>query len=146
MQDLKNLKKKVIKITEPGEFKAVYKGLGDSVYQDKLTFLVAKPNLDFDITIKAVLRDRSRFDLEAILKVPKGSKNTDTYLKLDCLLLSDKARARLIPSLEITEDAVKSGHGATVSEVDKEYLNYLKSRGVCHSQAEELIVEGFLKG
>lgn len=138
------LKKSKFQIRKHGNQILTFVGKDHDTFQQKLTFEVTKPDLDYDVHIKAVLWDSSFFDLEAILKVNKGAKNTNTYLKIDCLMMSDKARARVIPSLEIMEDAIKSGHGATVSHVDPMQIYYLQSRGLTKKQAEGMIVEGFL--
>ncbi|MBD3280127.1 hypothetical protein GF389_01210 [Candidatus Dojkabacteria bacterium] len=143
MQKLERLKKEII-LDQDGKTKAYFHGKNSEKYQGKLVFRVAKPNIDHEVIIKAVLENNSELDLEAVLKVEKGAKNSNTYLKLGCLLLSDDAKARVIPSLEITEDAVKSGHGATVSSINKEHLDYLMSRGISRLDAEKLIVSGFL--
>lgn len=131
-------------ISQNGKTTGVFVGHGDEKFEGKLTFTVTKPEIEHEIVIKAVLYDSSTLDLEAVLVVETGAKHSNTYLKLDCLLMSDQATARLIPSLEITEDAVKSGHGATVSSVNQEHLEYLQSRGLSRKEAEKVIVEGFL--
>jgi len=143
MQKLKELKKEII-IDDSGQTKAYFHGTGDNQFEGKLIFKVKTPNIKHEVIIKAVLEDNSELDLEAVLRVEKGAKNTNTYLKLDCLLLSDNAKARVIPSLEIMEDSVKSGHGATVSSVNKEHMEYLMSRGLSKDNAKKIIIEGFL--
>ena len=42
-------------------------------------------------------------------------------------------------------DDVKCSHGATISQLEKEELFYLQSRGINNSQARKLIVEAFCK-
>lgn len=143
--DLNKIKNKTFNISEEGEMKLVYEGKKDSRWQDVIKFVVEKPNLQYDIKIKAVLWENAFFDIEAVLRIETGAKETNTYLKIDCLMMSDRAQARVIPSLEIMEDSVKSGHGATVSSIDEEQLYYLMSRGITKAEAENLIVEGFLK-
>ena len=142
-QKLKDLKK-TIKLSESGQTKAYFHGKNSDKYDETLRFIVSKAGLKHEVIIKAVLEDNAQLDLEAILEVKKGAKSSNTYLKLECLLLSDHARARIIPSLEIMEDSVKSGHGATVSSINKEHLDYLMSRGINREIAQQMIVDGFL--
>lgn len=132
-------------ITKSGDLVLTYYGHKDSEYRETLQFIVDAPELEYDITIKAVLEENSIFDLEAILKVERGARNTNTYLKIDCLVLDTEVTTRVIPSLEIMEDAVKSGHGATVSPIAKDQIYYLESRGIPQEEAEKLIIDGFLK-
>jgi Fe-S cluster assembly protein SufD len=60
------------------------------------------------------------------------------------LLLSGNARADSLPRLEIEADDVKCSHGATIGELDSEATFYLMSRGLSRTQAERLVVLGFL--
>lgn len=143
--ELLNLNTTSYEIQEPGELLLIYQGEQDSEYKERLEFIVKKPELEHTVKIKAVLKDNAKLDIEVVLRVAKGAKNTNTYLKIDCLMLSNQAHVEVIPSLEIMEDSVKSGHGATVSSINKEQLHYLQSRGLTYSQAESLIVDGFLK-
>src|SRR5690606_25132634 len=96
----------------------------------RIEFVHSKPGITSRINIKAVLYDKSKFDFEGVLVIPKGASNTDSYLKIDCLVLSEHASARAIPSLEILEDEVKAGHGATIGYVDEDMMTYLTSRGL----------------
>jgi Fe-S cluster assembly protein SufD len=59
-------------------------------------------------------------------------------------LLSDQAKAEAVPELEILSDDVKCSHAASISRIPAEHLFYLQSRGLNQTQAEELVVEGFL--
>ncbi len=102
-----------------------------------------KPHLKSLTLVKAVVYDKARFDLEGKLIIQKGAKLTDAYLRIDVLLMSEGATARAVPSLEITEDDVKGGHGATIGQVDAEQLFYLKNRGLSPEQSEKLLIEGF---
>ena len=49
------------------------------------------------------------------------------------------------PALEILEKDVKAGHAATVGKVDGKMLFYLMSRGLTKTQAEKMLVEGFIE-
>ncbi len=102
------------------------------------------PDTNSDTLIKSVLTDRAVGNFYGLVKIRKGAKNTDTYFREDALLLSDMAKAEVIPSLEIDENEVKAGHASTVGPVDQEQLFYLMSRGVTRKEAKSLVVKGFL--
>jgi Fe-S cluster assembly protein SufD len=131
-------------INEDTEIYGVFVGKNEMKLKTELTVTHTKPNLMSLTTVKAVVFDKSSFDMVGNLVINTGAKNTDAYLRLDALIMSSDANARVIPSLEITENNVKGGHGATVGQVDQEQLFYLQSRGLSHKQSEELLVEGFL--
>ena len=61
------------------------------------------------------------------------------------ILLSPQARANAIPRLEVLENEVKAGHGATVGKIGEEELFYLATRGLPKDEAKALIVRGFLE-
>jgi Fe-S cluster assembly protein SufD len=59
-------------------------------------------------------------------------------------MLSPRARADANPILLIDEDEVTAGHAATVGRVDPIEMFYLMSRGITKTEAERLIIHGFL--
>ncbi len=61
------------------------------------------------------------------------------------MILSDKARADSIPSLEIEANDVRCTHGATVGQVDEDQIFYLMARGLNRRDAERLIIAGFFE-
>lgn len=135
----------IIEITEDTELLGLFIGRNDDLLSNKISVVHNSPNLQSLTRIKAVVYDKSRFDLEGLLIINKGAENTDAYLRIDVLIIGTKASARAIPSLEITEESVKGGHGATVGNIDEEHLYYLQSRGLSASMAEKMLVEGFIK-
>lgn len=134
----------IIEITEDSYLIAKYVGKDTDSIKSKITFLHAKPGLNSRIDIKAVLFDKSKLDIEGILKINKGATGTDTYLKIDCLVVGDNAFARAIPSLEINESEVKGGHGATIGYLDPSQLFYLSSRGLSDKSSEEILIDAFM--
>lgn len=102
------------------------------------------PNTSSDTLIKSILTDRAVGNFYGLVKIKKGAKNTDTYFREDALLLSDTAKAEVIPSLEIDENEVKAGHASTVGPVEAEQLFYLQSRGITQKEAKSHVVRGFL--
>ena len=49
------------------------------------------------------------------------------------------------PQLEIYADDVKCSHGATIGQLNEEYLFYLRSRGIDHSKAQRMLTFAFVK-
>ncbi|MBN1915932.1 SufD family Fe-S cluster assembly protein [Candidatus Dojkabacteria bacterium] len=134
-----------IEINEDSEILGLYIGKKNDSANLKLKIIHKKPYLKSNVLIKAVLWDKSKLNFEGDIIIEKGARNTDTYLKADVLIMSEDASARAVPSLEIKEDEVKGGHGATVGQIDQKQLFYLRSRGLPHKEAENVLVEGFIK-
>lgn len=133
-----------IEISEDSEIYGLFVGKKNEKLETNFKVIHRKPNLKSLTIIKAVVYDSSKFDATGDLVIEKGAKFTDAYLRLDALIMSENASARVVPGLEITENDVKGGHGATIGMVDKEQMFYLQSRGLSKKSAEKVLVEGFL--
>jgi Fe-S cluster assembly protein SufD len=94
---------------------------------------------------KGVLDDLSRSSFEGKILVRQPAQKTDAFQLNNNLLLSDRANADSKPNLEIFADDVKASHGATVGQLDKEQIFYLKTRGFSEVEAKNLLVYGYCK-
>ena len=104
----------------------------------------AAPRTKSNVNVRAVLRRKAKFDFRGNVKIEKGAKGADAYLRSDILLFDDAKMGDDTPALEILEPDVKAGHAATIGKVDENMLFYLMSRGLSRKQAERLLVEGFI--
>ena len=103
------------------------------------------PNTKSNVNVRAVLRGKAKFDFRGNVKIEKGAKGVDAYLRSDALLFDDAKMGDDTPALEILEPDVKAGHAATIGKVDEQMLFYLMTRGLSRSQAEKLLIGGFIK-
>lgn len=103
------------------------------------------PNCQSRQLFKGVLRDSSRSSFEGKIYVRAEAQKTDAFQLNNNLLLSDLAHADSKPNLEIFADDVKASHGATVGQLDTQELLYLKTRGLTHAQAANLLIDGFCR-
>ncbi|MBD3270042.1 hypothetical protein GF376_00785 [Candidatus Peregrinibacteria bacterium] len=119
-------------------------GKNSSDHQCKVTTEHLSPYTTSKIIVKSVLYDQSRFNFSGNVKVPKIGQFTDAHLEHKTLLLSENAKTRTIPSMEIVANDVKVSHAATIGKIDEDILFYLASRGFDKNEAEKFIVESFL--
>ena len=103
------------------------------------------PRTKSKVNVRAVLRNKSTFAFRGNVKIEKGAKGADAYLRSDALLFDDAKMGDDTPALEILERDVKAGHAATVGKVDEQMLFYLMSRGISRVQAEKLLIRGFVQ-
>lgn len=103
------------------------------------------PNCRSRQLYKGVLDQFSRSSFEGKILVLQAAQKTDAFQLNNNLLLSDRANADSKPNLEIFADDVKASHGATVGQLDKEEIFYLKTRGFTDSEAKNLLVYGYCK-
>jgi Fe-S cluster assembly protein SufD len=93
---------------------------------------------------RSVADDRATCSVAARVEVARGAQKTDGEQSLKGLLLSRSATINAKPELEIFADDVKCAHGATVGELDRNALFYLRSRGVPESEAKALLTQAFV--
>ena len=103
------------------------------------------PHTASDLLYKNSLDDQSRSIFSGLIRVDPGAHQTDAYQKVRNLLLSDDAEANSAPGLEIEADDVRCTHGATTGQIEAEELFYLQSRGIHRTDAQRLIVFGFVQ-
>lgn len=92
---------------------------------------------------KVISRDRGKGVFNGLIKVAKHALKTDGQMTNNNLLLDRLAEVDTKPQLEIYADDVKCSHGATVGCIDEEQIFYLRSRGITHSDAQQMILYAF---
>lgn len=91
-----------------------------------------------------VMKDSASSIFNGIGKIEHGATKANAEQESRVLMLSEKARGDANPILLIDEDDVTAGHAASVGRVDPIQLYYLMSRGIPKTEAERLIIHGFL--
>lgn len=92
---------------------------------------------------KGALDEQGHSSFEGKILVRSEAQQTNAFQLNNNLLLSDQASAESKPNLEIFADDVKASHGATVGQLDKEELFYMKTRGFSDHVAKNLLINGF---
>jgi Fe-S cluster assembly protein SufD len=103
------------------------------------------PNTIGNMTNIGIANKKGRIVLNGVEKIEKGMKNANAFQTLKGVITSDQAIVEVNPILLIDEFDVKAGHGATIGKIEENQLYYLMSRGLKQSEAEKLIINGFLK-
>jgi Fe-S cluster assembly protein SufD len=103
----------------------------------------AQPNTFSRELYKGILDGRSHGVFNGKVYVRPIAQKTDGKQTNNTLLLSDTAHVDTKPQLEIFADDVKCTHGATVGQIDKAALFYLKSRGIANRLARRLLTYAF---
>ena len=93
---------------------------------------------------KKVLRNGAVGVFQGKILVKEGAQKTDGYQISQSLLLDDDSQFLAKPELEIYADDVACSHGSTSGAIDEEALFYLRSRGVPHGEATNLLTLAFL--
>ena len=109
------------------------------------TFQIHKKGGSFsNLLVKGVFLDKTRFFYQGLIRIEKGADKSHAYQKNQNLVLSEDCFVESNPYLEILANDVFCTHGATTSNLDKEQIFYLKTRGLNEKKATVLLAEGFL--
>lgn len=103
----------------------------------------AKPNCLSNELYKGILNDTSRGVFNGKVFVRQDAQKTNAYQQNKNILLSPDALVNTKPQLEIFADDVKCSHGATVGQLDKDQLFYLKARGIQEKEAKAILIYAF---
>jgi Fe-S cluster assembly protein SufD len=104
----------------------------------------AAPNSGSRELVRNVVTGKARGVFQGRINVHQTAQKTDAKMACNTLLLSDDAEFSSKPELEIFADDVQCGHGATVTEIDRNHLFYLKARGIDEKTARGLLVKAFV--
>jgi Fe-S cluster assembly protein SufD len=111
---------------------------------DNFTYINhAKPNCVSNQLYKGIMDDEATGAFTGRIYVAKDAQKTEAYQNNNNILLTDNARMRSKPQLEIYADDVKCSHGATSGQLDEDALFYMKARGIGDKEARMLMMFAF---
>jgi Fe-S cluster assembly protein SufD len=102
------------------------------------------PNSKSSQLQKILLTDKAHGVFAGKIQVQHGAGNSISDQLCKTLLLSSGSRIDALPILEINNENVKCTHGSTVSDLDKNHLFYLQSRGIAQNDAKKMLTIGFV--
>jgi Fe-S cluster assembly protein SufD len=103
----------------------------------------ASPNCNSHEYFNGILDDRSKGVFHGRILVQPVAQKTDAKQTNKNLLLSDNATADTKPQLEIYADDVKCTHGATIGQLNKDSIFYLRARGIGLETARRMLIHSF---
>lgn len=133
--------------------------MGDGSYADTKSVVVGKGEQKQNFTTNithygkasegyilqhGVMKEAASAIFNGIGKIEHGASKSNAEQESRVLMLSEKARGDANPILLIEEDDVTAGHAASVGRVNPTDLYYLMSRGISKTEAERLVIHGFL--
>lgn len=102
------------------------------------------PKTSSRIVSKSVSKAGGRTSYRGLVQVNPGAKDSSVFVSCDALILDEQSRSDTYPSMRIKENDVTVQHEATVEKVGDEKIFYLTSRGIKKTDAEGMIVLGFM--
>lgn len=127
-----------------GDTKTVVVGRGEQIQNFTTQVVHFGKNSEGFILKHGVMKDKASSIFNGIGKIEHGASKSNAQQESRVLMLSEGARGDANPILLIEEDDVMAGHAASVGRVDPLQLYYIMSRGISQTEAERLIIHGFL--
>ena len=97
-----------------------------------------------NIVNQGVSKDKAKLYFNNFGKIERGMSESKAFQSTRGIILDRYAQIQANPFLLIDEYDVKAGHGATIGKFDDDSMFYLMSRGLTKSDAEKLIINGFI--
>ncbi|MDE0385174.1 MAG: Fe-S cluster assembly protein SufD, partial [Defluviicoccus sp.] len=104
----------------------------------------AAPHTESEQAFRNVADDNARTVFQGRVVVERDAQKTNARQSSRSLLLSPGAEAQNKPELRIFADDVKCSHGATVGDLDRDALFYLRARGIDEEEARALLTRAFV--
>lgn len=121
----------------------LYVATGQQHVDHHTTIDHAKPHCTSSELYKGILGGRAKGVFNGRIVVRPDARKTDAKQTNKNLLLSDDAVIDTKPALEIFCNDVKCTHGATLGQLDRDTLFYLRSRGIAEEAARRLLIQAF---
>jgi len=97
------------------------------------------------IVSKSISQQGGRASYRGVVHIDKKAYNCRSSVVCNGLVLDDQSRSDSYPVNSITNATALLEHEATVSKIREDQVSYLLSRGLTRTQANALIISGFIE-
>jgi len=122
----------------------LYTGKKSQQFHIETIQLHKAPGSFSDLLIKGVFEDKSKFIYQGLIRLEKEAQQSHAYQKNQNLIMSKDVFIDSRPYLEILANDVFCTHGSTTGKLSKDQLLYARTRGLTASDAEQMLVQGFI--
>lgn len=123
----------------------VYLGIKDSNIVSNIMINHNEKNSVSLFETYAIAKDNAKLVLNNNAKIKAGMSHSDARQMTKGLNLSPNASIKAQPNLFIDEYDVVASHSCSIGSIDKDDLFYLMSRGLSETQAQEIVILGFIQ-
>ena len=102
------------------------------------------PNTTSTIRSKSVSKDGGISNYRGLVKIAKHAENSRSSVVCDALILDDISESNTFPSIKNENNKVEISHEAKVGKIGDAEIFYLQSRGIPETEAERMIITGFV--
>lgn len=101
------------------------------------------PHCHSNQLFKGIVGEEAFCEFKGLIRVSPNAQKTEAFQTNRNMLLSESARVKAEPHLEIYADDVKCSHGATSGQLDAQQLFYMQQRGISAEMAKKLLMAAF---
>ncbi|MEM4699997.1 MAG: SufD family Fe-S cluster assembly protein [Candidatus Nezhaarchaeales archaeon] len=123
-------------------FNSIIYGAGSSYIDVGSRVVLEDEGCRGEIVSRTVATGRAQVYVRGTLEGAHGGVRG--HLECRGLLLSDEAAIYAYPELKVTAQGAELSHEAAIGKIAEEQIQYLMARGLPRSEAEALIVRGFM--
>lgn len=103
------------------------------------------PHTSSRVVSKSISKDGGRTSYRGMIDVAPRLSDCKVYVSCDAMIIDKDSRSDTYPDMHVRSSDVEIQHEATVERLGEEKLFYLMSRGINKSDAEGLLVNGFIQ-
>lgn len=129
-------------VNSRARFNTIIYGTGNSYIDVGSKIVLQNEGCRGEIISRVIATDKAQVYARGFLQGEHS--NTKAHLECRGLLLSDEATIHAIPELMAKAQGAELSHEAAVGKIAEEQIQYLMARGFSRSEAEALIVRGFM--
>ena len=102
-------------------------------------------NTKSQIISKSIAQNGGNATYRGLVKITRNSLNSSANVVCDTLILDDKSKSDTFPTEKIMNNSSVIKHEAKITDLDKQMLFYLASKGIDTITAKQIIITGFTK-
>ena len=104
------------------------------------------PQTQSSVITKSIVRDAACSSYCGTIHINQSAPGSQAIQESYALVMGGgTAHAKAVPALEVLTDDVQCRHGSAIGYLTPEHVFYAMSRGLSQSQAELMIMQGFLE-
>lgn len=97
-----------------------------------------------NVSLYGCIQDKAAVWYDGSIIIDHQAFESNAHQENKNILLSDVARARSVPRLQVNTDSVQCGHGSAVGPLDADMLWLANARGISPDVARTMLLEGFI--
>lgn len=102
------------------------------------------PDTSSRVISKSISKDGGRTSYRGLVHIANGATGAKASVVCDALLLDPESRSDTYPTMRVKEPDARVEHEATVERIGEDKLFYLTSRGMSRTDAEGMLINGFI--